>query len=252
MKRSRVCLQEDPVDNLTKSLKRIKVTYKKKDPLDNLTNLLSSLSHKNNENSYHWISVLPFLDFYDALKLRRISKAFNKLIYNYYNCSIVILYPFEGRNLNKIIKNVKLIIPEGDDYFYDNIRDIRNITELNVMNSSRITDEDIKELHNLQNLYLDTNSLISDEGIKHLTELRELDIPYNKTITDEGLENLTKLTSINLTENYNITDEALFNLPNLQRINLTNNHKISYIAINDLMMRGVDIKFDDEYPWEML
>jgi hypothetical protein len=99
------------------------------------------------------------------------------------------------------------------------------------------TDNGIKELSNLTCLNLDGNTIITDNGIKNLTSLTSLDLSYNENITDEGIRKLKNLTNLNLWCNEKITDDGLKHLVNLKILNLCNNKKIT----NDGLKYLVDL-----------
>jgi hypothetical protein len=68
-----------------------------------------------------------------------------------------------------------------------------------------ITDDGIKELFQLTHLNISSNKSITNTGIKDLTNISPLDLSSNLNITNEGIRKLN-LTYLNLSYNGCITD----------------------------------------------
>lgn len=103
-----------------------------------------------------------------------------------------------------------------------------------LMPSPLINDTVLKNLTNLTNLNLGDNELITDDGIKNLSQLTSLNLSNNDKITDEGIKNLTALTSLNLTNTEKISNKVFKNLIELRSLNLTDNEEISDKGIENL------------------
>lgn len=114
-----------------------------------------------------------------------------------------------------------------------NIKNLFNLTALNLSNNFVISDNGIKDLVKLNYLAI-CDSNITDNGIKNLTGLLGLHLGYNKYVTDNGIKNLINLTNLDLLENENISDQGIKNLTNLQRLNLYRNRMITNAGISEL------------------
>jgi hypothetical protein len=96
-----------------------------------------------------------------------------------------------------------------------------DIFTLDLSENNEIIDEELKNLNNLTYLNLGINGYITDEGIKNLTNLRELDLLNNSIITINGFIGLTGLTSLDLSESH----DSGFGYKGIEKlINLTKLH----------------------------
>jgi Leucine-rich repeat (LRR) protein len=111
-----------------------------------------------------------------------------------------------------------------------NLSDSRGITDLQKMTSllwldiskirgDFITNESVKQLTNLTYLNILRKYMIHDEGIENITSLSTL-IVCDK-ISNQGIQNLTNLTCLDLGSNSKINDEGLIKLTNLVTLELT-------------------------------
>ena len=126
------------------------------------------------------IIIINLLDFNSKINLYKTSKK----------------YKFVLSCINIIPNNFIEIIT---DY---SIKNLSNITELDISYNKNITDNGIKNLTNITKLSLQCNEIITDYSIKNLSNITELDISYNKNITDDGIKNLTNITELDLCCNY--------------------------------------------------
>jgi Leucine-rich repeat (LRR) protein len=165
------------------------------------------------------------------------NKVFDLSLINKYfndNCKIILIisnfdYPnfnmITNQELHKLINLKYLDLSDNrrlDSKFFEfsdnkhiideEIKNLTNLTTLNLFSNINITDEGIKNLTNLTSLNLHNNFKITNNGITKLTNLTILNLCNNPMITEEGIKNLHKLTRVNVMHNRIITDERVKNL----------------------------------------
>lgn len=132
------------------------------------------------------------------------------------------------------------------------LRDLTQLTELDVGNNGAITGRTspyltnlrklslqtdayrmifegqyLKQLTTLEDLNLKSNRTIQDEDIQPLTCLTFLNLHGNQVITDKGLLGLTSITELDLFQTQHITGKGLAGLPHLLSLNLGSNKKVT-------------------------
>jgi hypothetical protein len=149
-----------------------------------------------------------------------------------------------NRNLS-MLKRLKTLIcrPYGFWIRDEGIKDLVNLTSLDIYMTYEVSDLCIRKLTNLSSIIISSN--ISNEGIRDLTNLVSLDVRHNCQISDDGLKGLTNLTSLSLldshrydtyndNENY-ISNESITRLTNLVSLDLRDDfHKIDIEGIRKL------------------
>jgi hypothetical protein len=147
------------------------------------------------------------------------------------------------KNLSTLILNS---YGEDEDYdvqyygmiTYEGIKDLINITHLDISGNHKIFDEGIKRLTNITRLEIHQNKNITNEGIKDLINIKTLNLSYQNIITDEGIKVLTNITDLSLNEFQqfptNITDEGLKLLTNITTLSLEYNMRITYESLKIL------------------
>lgn len=170
-----------------------------------------------------WILILRFLSNEKRFPLSTVSKAWSEFI----NKSVVCLQ-FEddsavlGTDLKRFphLTELSIMASSIND---DDIKGLKILNKLAIWMQSEdyeITDMGIKELTNLTHLDIPHNYGITNHSISKLVNLTHLDI-YDSLVSGDGIKYLTKLTWLNL-DGDSFFDEDLCRLTNLQTLSLNN------------------------------
>ena len=92
------------------------------------------------------------------------------------------------------------------------IKELINLTSLNLANNRVIKDDGINSLTNLTSLNLKNNFSITNNGINNLINLKSLNLDHNNFITNNGIKGLTNLTFLCIIRNMNITNDSIKHL----------------------------------------
>lgn len=176
----------------------------------------------SNQSSDVLAYLFSFLNQHSIIKLRNVSKLFLNIVRNKYYVPVhfTIKSLEQGLQLISMFKKVTFTIKDDIRFDDNSLQKLaKNITILNIWNSSTIT----------------------DEGIRYLVNLTRLSISYNSNITDEGLSPLVNLTGLYLNWNSKITDKGFQPLVNLTNLYLYDVDRITYKCIQQLWSKGINV-----------
>ena len=109
-----------------------------------------------------------------------------------------------------------------------------SVTSLNLCGNTDIKNGTLRQLNNLTRLDLSYNKNITDIGIMHMTNLKILNLACNKRINTKCIKQYTNLTKLNICGNKRITDNGISGLINLRKLNINFNDKISTDCLKGL------------------
>lgn len=101
-----------------------------------------------------------------------------------------------------------------------------NLTYLELMRISGITNNSLKKLTQLDSLILRTcsSSLVTDDGLSHLVNLKSLNLSHSRlSFSDRAFKCLTNLEALNITKSIVMSDECLLSMPQLKSLNTFRN-----------------------------
>jgi len=105
----------------------------------------------------------------------------------------------------------------------DHLKELQNLTSLN-LSINQISDIDhLKELQNLTSLNLSFNQISDIDHLKELQNLTSLDLRSNQISDIDHLKELQNLTSLDLSNNQILDIDHLKELQNLSSLNLSSN-----------------------------
>jgi hypothetical protein len=88
--------------------------------------------------------------------------------------------------IDEYYKSINIIDESWTKNKLNNFSGIIKITNLNLKNNKKITDDEIKNMIHIQTLnLLGDEMLITDDGIKNMVQMQNLNLTYNVKITDE-------------------------------------------------------------------
>lgn len=172
-------------------------------------------------------------------------------------------------SLFKLLNLKTLIISNHVNIKNIDIKDLTNLTDLQLYHKNNITEDGIKDLINLKTLYICSisdnkninglmkltnlislsffNPSLTDKNLSPLHKLKYLSLTNTNLITDNSLSRLTNLIELNLNCNKSkITDDCLLRLTNLKSLSLRDNNKITNKGIcNHTNLTKLDIGTND-------
>lgn len=116
-------------------------------------------------------------------------------------------------------KVIKLNICDNNQISSNEIKQLTNLTHLDMSNNSTIKNKDLRTLTKLETLIIISNDNIDNNTIKALPNLTNLNIKDNRVITYKVIGQLTKLKFLTFTDYNGIANDYIKNLTNLYSIN---------------------------------
>ena len=114
------------------------------------------------------------------------------------------------------------------------LKDLTNLTQLNLSGNGLTDISALKNLKNLTQLHLWNNQLTDISALKNLTNLTHLDLSHSQITDISALKGLTNLTQLNLGGNRLTNISALKGLTNLTQLNLGSNQLTDISALKGL------------------
>jgi Leucine-rich repeat (LRR) protein len=114
--------------------------------------------------------------------------------------------------LEKLKKLKYLLVQDLKKIDLNSIRNLNNITDLEIRGCDVVDLEPISKMYNLVRLDLESNSIDDITGLSNLTNITSLNLRSNKITNLSPLSTLTKLTNLDLFRNHIIDGQAVKNL----------------------------------------
>lgn len=145
---------------------------------------------------------------------------------------------FTSKSISRLHKLKELKLHGNSSISNNDLKGLIQLKTLHLIHDYKnIADDGIRQLTNLTELDLSFNDTITNKGICHLTHLKKLSLRRTAHVNDKGIAKLTNLTHLDLRGNQRITVDVLKYLTKLKHLDVRENKTMSvnfkeYLKIN--------------------